>query len=135
MPSTNNVLYLKYIVRDLSFTQSSKDEDQEFEDLSLNLGYSSPTIEKIDDSYIAIMPFKFDLKGGNAFSLSCELNIGFSLPEQKSEDQFKHIVNQDSEYFSKYINNAINKIISDTLSHTAFKVDEVFDTPEFCYKD
>lgn len=135
MPINKKIPYLRYIVRDLSFKESN-DDKKEFENITIDLGYSSPIIESNEEKRVAIMPFKFTLKGEKAFTLTCELQLGFELLEEiKDEKAFKQIVNKESEYFSKYIENAINKIISSTLANTAFNIDEVFDIPAFSYKD
>ena len=126
--------YIKYLVRELSFKQS-KSENQDFENLTLDLGYSSPIIEVNNKKNIVIMPFKFTLKGETAFTLTCELQVGFELTEKRSEEEFRQLVNKEPEYFSKYIENAINKIISSTLANTAFNTDDVFDIPIFTYQD
>ncbi|MCQ9120983.1 hypothetical protein BKG95_02485 [Rodentibacter pneumotropicus] len=129
------IQYLRYVVRELSFKESKEDK-KELENLTINLGYSSPIIESNDGKNIAIMPFTFTLKGDEAFSLTCKLQLGFGLQERpKDEEVFKEIVNKESEYFSKYIENAINKIISSTLINTAFNINEVFDIPKFSYND
>lgn len=135
MSINKKIPYIKYIVRNLSFSQNNEDENQEFEKLSLELGYSDPTIETNSDRGVAVMPFKFTLNGEEAFSLSCEFQIGFNITEKLDKEQFKQIVNEESDYFSKYIENAISKIISNTLANTAFNIDEVIDIPKFSYQD
>lgn len=133
MSINKKIPYIKYIVRNLSFTQNHEDENQEFENLSLELGYSDPIIETNSEGDVAVMPFQFTLKGEEAFSLTCEFQIGFSITEKTDEEKFKQIVNEESEYFSKYIENAVSKIISNTLTNTAFDIDEVLDIPNFYY--
>lgn len=130
------VPYIRYIVRDLSFKEGTVDNKQEFENFTIDLGYTSPTIESENGVSVVIMPFKFTLKAEEAFTLTCRLDLGFELIDKlNDEDEFKQIVNNEPEYFSKYIENAINKIISGTLVNTAFNIDEVFDIPKFSYPD
>lgn len=139
MPSTNKkAQYIRYIVRDLSFTQSVVDDKKNSENFTIKLGYSSPIIDPShnDEKNVVAMPFKFDLRAEGAFQLKCTLDIGFKLMDDiNTTEDFKNIVNNDPEYFTKYIENAINKIISSTLSNTAFNIDDVFDIPKFSYQD
>lgn len=63
------------------------------------------------------------------------LDVGFNANDAgiKEINEFKNLVNDNKNYFTKYIQGAINSIILDTMKNTAYSLNEIFELPTFSY--
>ncbi|HDR1354572.1 hypothetical protein ACFHYN_02695 [Pasteurella multocida] len=139
MQVEKEISYIRFIVRELSFEQfkdGSKKQANEVSELKLKLGYGEPSIEQRKQNKFVAMPFKCLLQDESNFTLSCLFDLGFEVPESvNTAEEYKKIVNENKEYFLKYIKDSINKIISSAMQNTAFQINEVFDIPPFEYNN
>lgn len=137
MQIEKRISYIKYVIRELSFKQYEGELKEELNLIDLELGYSQPKLLNIKDNNLAIIPLKFKLSSEEAFFLECRLDVGFNAndAEIKAINEFKNLVNNHKNYFTKYIQGAINSVISDTTKNTAYRLNEIFEVPTFSYDE
>ena len=129
MQIEKRISYIKYVIRELSFKQYEGELREELNVIDLELGYSQPKLSHIKDNNLAIISSK------EAFFLECRLDVGFNANDAgiKEINEFKNLVNDNKNYFTKYIQGAINSIILDTMKNTAYSLNEIFELPTFSY--